>query len=396
MPFTENIDKLKACLEEVDELQNKYNWSEAETISKAILPILKCLGYGGNDYAQEFSAGGGQVDIALLPHEKHMWFVEAKKWSVALQDKEIVQLLSYANSHGLSYAVLTNGQEWRVYDNRIQSQAEGKQILKFKLSDSDSVALLSLLAKDSMESGGLERHVAANSLKSRLQGDLTDAGSKLVSAISKCLKKDHGLNASNKSIANCFSSLLNKTTSYPGAPAAGQLKGTQNDNSLVPAKPALDLIITEPATPPPTKPSKYAQLGDPQVTSTIAELHKAKMRYSRPLSVEIRGSNHELKTWVAYLELVIGYLNLCQKLPPVPYLVSYHAEYPWLCSKSDPKVVQKRPGSNMKEVPGSGGELFFEASLSAEHVVKFTHDLWQLAGFPMDQLVITWIPGRTE
>ncbi len=377
---------LQNCLREIEELGNKQNWSEAETITKAILPLLKCIGYGGNDYAQEFSTTTGPVDIALLPKTNRAWFVEAKRWSVALQDKEISQTLNYINNGGLKYAALTNGQEWRIYDNSIQGSPEAKQILTFKIWEPNFLEKFTLLSKGSMESTVLQDYTDHHMLRETLRKDLVDQGSALIGAVRSRLKKQYKMEVSKIELAACFEGLLDSRQhgslpdSQYASPTLSQSQGQ------VPTASQKPLTATDGGLP---KPNANPPSGDPEVTGTIEDACAAVLKYSKPRSVEIEGQIHKVESWRQVAETILSYLKSRDKLPDVPFRVSNH-DKPKLIEADSDKLRQP------KLVPGTDPKLTFEANLNTKSVAVFVRALWKQAGYPMEALKITWAPRLTK
>jgi hypothetical protein len=82
-------------------------------------------------------------------------FVEAKALNRDLSDyKWISQTLAYANAAGVEWCVLTNGDEYRIYNTFAKAEAEKKVFRRVRLSDRDERAFcidtLLLLSKQQM------------------------------------------------------------------------------------------------------------------------------------------------------------------------------------------------------------------------------------------------------
>ena len=136
-------ESIKTVLKQLEKYYANPPKSEADTITKVILEILRAIGYSNDDFQQEYPVSSGKVDIAVLTEHSHaMWFIEAKAWEETLRDKEIEQTLSYVNTKGLRFAVLTNGKHWKLYDNKVQGQASDKLVRETELSADDSTSSL--------------------------------------------------------------------------------------------------------------------------------------------------------------------------------------------------------------------------------------------------------------
>ena len=133
--------------------------NEASTCEWVILPLLHAAGYDRRDILSHVSDGGrGFPDYTILPKdEQHKFYLEAKAWLVMLEDEHARQSLNYANGNGKRWVVLTNGQEWRLYDNDRRGLPEEKLVAKVQLKAIDEAEkLLQAIGKQSVCTGKLE------------------------------------------------------------------------------------------------------------------------------------------------------------------------------------------------------------------------------------------------
>ena len=102
--------------------------NESNTCEWIILPILWSTGYARRDIESRMADSTGQYpDYTLLPnHSSATFYLEAKAWNVTLEDIHVKQALNYANHNGKRFVVLTNGQNWRLYDNAVQGPLPDK------------------------------------------------------------------------------------------------------------------------------------------------------------------------------------------------------------------------------------------------------------------------------
>ena len=122
------LEPLVSVLAEVKERLQRHNQelrqSEALTRSALIDPVLRALGWNTEDpdlARPEYrvrQVRNERVNYALLsPGGVAAAFIEAKSLGQSLeQDRDIDQLLRYAFADGIPYGVLTNGNNWHVYD----------------------------------------------------------------------------------------------------------------------------------------------------------------------------------------------------------------------------------------------------------------------------------------
>jgi predicted RNA-binding protein len=119
-PESKPIDKY---IEYAKRLINKHpRMSEANTISSLVEPLLEYLGWDIRDLDEierKYPVPGGKgaefVDIALKIDNIPKVFIEAKSLATDLKDHLVQQLLNYALLGNVSWCILTNGRELRLY-----------------------------------------------------------------------------------------------------------------------------------------------------------------------------------------------------------------------------------------------------------------------------------------
>ena len=134
--------------------------NESNTCEWVILPLLWAAGYDRRDIESRIADSTNQYpDYTLLPSAPPATlYLEAKAWSVSLDDIHAKQALNYANHNGKRFVVLTNGQVWRLYDNTIQGVLGDKLVIQVSIQDTEEfVRFLITLSKPQVLSGSLER-----------------------------------------------------------------------------------------------------------------------------------------------------------------------------------------------------------------------------------------------
>src|SRR5687767_2891572 len=127
-----------------------------EQNTKAILiePLLRALGWDVEDFDEvhrEYKPKptDNPVDYALFILRTPRLFVEAKALGGNLNDRKWAnQIMGYAAVTGVEWVVLTNGDEFRVYNSHAPVPIEEKLFRSVKISDdglqaADTLALLS-------------------------------------------------------------------------------------------------------------------------------------------------------------------------------------------------------------------------------------------------------------
>jgi predicted type IV restriction endonuclease len=165
-------DKQKARLEEnvnktlvlIQRFRDK-DLGEQNTKASLIDPILDALGWDIRDpdeVHREYKPTSKDcpVDYALKLLRKARLFVEAKGLGETLSDRKwIAQVLGYAIVAGVEWCVLTDGDEYRIYNATAAVDAEEKLLCKIKLSEaspSESVKILELISKTNLEGNTLD------------------------------------------------------------------------------------------------------------------------------------------------------------------------------------------------------------------------------------------------
>jgi len=153
--------RLARTLEEVaDRVGRARGQGIGEQNTKAALiePVLRALGWDIEDFEEvrrEYRRSGQDkpVDYALLLSRDPALFVEAKGLGENLADRRWAnQVVSYASVAGVGWVVLTDGDEYRVYNAHAPVPIEDKLFRHARISEDRSRAaeLLQLLSKDQM------------------------------------------------------------------------------------------------------------------------------------------------------------------------------------------------------------------------------------------------------
>lgn len=153
----------------------KRRANESDTVMYLIKFFEEVLGYDSlqGQITKELAIQNKFCDIALQPEGEPRVLVEAKAAYIAqLSPKHIEQAENYASRSGLTWVVLTNGVEWRLY-HLTWGESEGiTHELAFSLNlleeigtDMEGVwSKLSLLAPQAITSGALEQFWAVRKL----------------------------------------------------------------------------------------------------------------------------------------------------------------------------------------------------------------------------------------
>jgi hypothetical protein len=135
----QEIEKLRS---KIDSLR-RHDLKETPTRTIVVDPLLDALGWDVRDPDEvqlEYpTVDGKSVDYGLKLNKKCVLLVEAKPFGDPLTDvKAITQIVNYANSDGIVWCILTNGQKWMVYRSIENCPAPDKLMYQVSVDPRDS------------------------------------------------------------------------------------------------------------------------------------------------------------------------------------------------------------------------------------------------------------------
>jgi predicted type IV restriction endonuclease len=164
------MSELQDAIEQVRDKILRYSKAstsinEQNTKASLIQPIMRSLGWDVedlDDVHMEYKerAADKPVDYALLLLRSPCAFIEAKSLGSPLDDRKWAnQIMGYASVAGVEWVVLTNGDEYRIYNSHAAVPVEEKLFRAVKVSDAetDPEATLCLLSKDLMKERQINR-----------------------------------------------------------------------------------------------------------------------------------------------------------------------------------------------------------------------------------------------
>ena len=119
-----DVELLKRGLQDlINDFRKNYrrykNELEANTETKLVEPLFNLLGWDKNDFVKRESArrGGkkGFADYAFYIDGKIVFFLEAKKVGISLEKEADKQVISYALSKRIPFAISTNFEELKIF-----------------------------------------------------------------------------------------------------------------------------------------------------------------------------------------------------------------------------------------------------------------------------------------
>jgi hypothetical protein len=132
-----------ALVEQLRTKITRYHAPLGEQNTKAALiePLLRALGWDVEDVDEvhrEYKARAmdNPVDYALMLERKPVLFVEAKGTRENLEDRKwAAQIMSYAVVAGVEWVLLTNGDEYRIYNSHAAVPVQDKLFRSARLSE---------------------------------------------------------------------------------------------------------------------------------------------------------------------------------------------------------------------------------------------------------------------
>jgi len=152
------VQKLRRRIQRLQDRSEKVG--EENTKAALIEPLLTALGWDIeelDEVTREYrrKPKDNPVDYALFVLRTPRLFIEAKALDKDLRDRKwISQTLGYATVVGVEWCVLTNGDEYRLYNAHAPVDVEEKIFRVFKITDKEEekflLETLELLTKDKM------------------------------------------------------------------------------------------------------------------------------------------------------------------------------------------------------------------------------------------------------
>jgi predicted type IV restriction endonuclease len=136
--------------------------NESDTV--AIIGDMLCEIFGYDKYAEitsELAIKGTYCDLAIKVNEAFQFLIECKSIGTDLKETHLKQVRDYGANKGISWVILTNGLEWRIFKIKFEQPVEAEPVCSFNMDtlspkkDSDIEKLFIIckegLAKDTRE-----------------------------------------------------------------------------------------------------------------------------------------------------------------------------------------------------------------------------------------------------
>lgn len=176
----------------------KRAMNEQNTKATLVEPILRALGWDTEDIDEvvhEYKPRKADkpVDYALLVQRAPRLFIEAKALGADLDDRKWAgQIMGYASVAGVEWIVLTNGDEWRIYNTHAAVTVDEKLFRAVRITAADPLVeeTLALLAKEQWDPKRIEALWQLQFVDRRVKAAIekmfgTEPDNRLVNAVRK-------------------------------------------------------------------------------------------------------------------------------------------------------------------------------------------------------------------
>jgi hypothetical protein len=160
--------------------QGSVSINEQNTKATLIEPVLRALGWDLEDLEEvqreyKRKRQDKPVDYALLVLRTPKLFIEAKALGSNLDERKwAAQIMSYATVAGVTWVVLTDGNEYRLYNAHAPVAVERKLFRTVRVADPESPVeeTLQLLSRREMEENRIETMWKAHFVDRQVHGEL--------------------------------------------------------------------------------------------------------------------------------------------------------------------------------------------------------------------------------
>lgn len=200
----------------LDELPAPPN--EANTCDWVIRPLIVALGYANHEiFGQSADTSNKFPDYTILPNTNSTWYLEAKAWKSVLESSHVDQAMNYAHSNGKRWVVLSNGKEWRLYDDTIVGKSADRLVAMASLDDQpEMLKFLSALSKKSVSEDKVGDFAAEKRIKEYIFQEIQNPKGPVISAIVKVVKSAlTGVTVSGDTVVSILNSHAFQTVASP-------------------------------------------------------------------------------------------------------------------------------------------------------------------------------------
>lgn len=188
----------------IEEHREYLSQDETRTRQVLIDPLLKELGWDVGDpgvveleyrVEREYDAGTGKADYVLKSGSRLSVVIEAKRLGSTLLDKATNQVLNYANSKGVPWMVVSDGNAWAMYEVFKQGELKDRLRMSFVVTEisASECALKSLalwrpnLYADDEPADALEPVLVESPANTSTPAEVATAGAESCVTVADCV-----------------------------------------------------------------------------------------------------------------------------------------------------------------------------------------------------------------
>ncbi len=344
--------------------------NEANTCSRVITPLLIQCGYEHHEFDIQAHDGAGRFpDYTILPDTQYTWFLEAKTWQDNLADSHVIQALNYAHTKGKRWVVLSNGREWRLYDDHIVGVEPAERLITIaRLECSEELEeMLSALNKESVQSAEIERFALRTRLATMLKLQLQSANSELIKSITNCIRGKLGLTSIVTSDVVTFFQ-------------------NWHHASVTSRQPPISPVTIPPAST--ELPPSRAISSSIKLSLSDLKVREREIQGWKPKILTFPdGTSKRISTWREYSQGIIEWLFTRGKIPNLPFS-GQHSGDRYLITTSIPQSAKAH--DRYKQFFVNGMELYLHVTRSATDFVRCLNVLCEEVSEPISGFVVTF------
>jgi hypothetical protein len=138
--------------------------NESDTVSILEDTFAEVFGYDKYfELTKEFVIRGTYCDLAVKVDEKVQFLIEVKAIGITLKQSHIKQAIDYGANKGISWVILTNGINWRIYKIKFEKPINFELIEEFSFLELDKnnendLDILYILTKEGLAKNEREEY----------------------------------------------------------------------------------------------------------------------------------------------------------------------------------------------------------------------------------------------
>jgi len=188
-------ETLKMVVKRMKKYSFLYEQNEMAVRDQIVNPILRALGWNPENPEEvqpNISTEEGIPDYSLLKNGKKVLFIEAKKLSVDIEQKDVIrQLAKYCFGEGMKYGVLTNGVIWILFRAFQEGTTMSERIVwKTDIENDEltsSIRRLCTISKDNIDN--IEKLIKKLQILDEIWQSLVDEPEKIIKGLIPVFEK---------------------------------------------------------------------------------------------------------------------------------------------------------------------------------------------------------------